>query len=162
MRAPAERMSSPWSSFSAEGMAREGLVWEHGPNVSAGANSADSHYEPTVASSKPIRTGDFVLIDIWGKVNRPDACYYDITWTGVVGREPTAREQMVFETVRNARDAAVNAVKEAFARKQSDRRMAGRRRLPRRDRTGRARGLVHAPNRAQHRPGAARQRREPR
>ena len=101
--------------FLAEGMSREGLVWEHGPNVSAGANSADSHYEPTVASSKPIRTGDFVLIDIWGKVNRPDACYYDITWTGVVGREPTAREQMVFETVRNARDGAVNVVKEAFA-----------------------------------------------
>jgi Xaa-Pro aminopeptidase len=101
--------------FLAEAMGREGLVWEHGPNVSAGANSADSHYEPTEASSKPIRKGDFVLIDIWGKLNRPDACYYDITWTGVVDREPTAREQMVFETVRNARDAAVNAVKEAFA-----------------------------------------------
>ena len=104
--------------FLAEGMAREGLVWEHGPNVSSGANSADSHYEPTVASSKPIRKGDFVLIDIWGKVNRPDACYYDITWTGVVDREPTAREQMVFETVRNARDAAVKAVKDAFAANQ--------------------------------------------
>jgi Xaa-Pro aminopeptidase len=104
-------------AFLAEAMGREGLVWEHGPNVSAGANSADSHYEPTVASSKPIRKGDFVLIDIWGKLNRPDACYYDITWTGVVDREPTAREQMVFETVRNARDAAVNVVKEAFAAK---------------------------------------------
>jgi Xaa-Pro aminopeptidase len=104
--------------FLAEAMEREGLVWEHGPNVSAGPNSADSHYEPTVASSKPIRKGDFVLIDIWGKVNRPDACYYDITWTGVVDREPTAREQMVFETVRNARDAAVHAVKDAFATKR--------------------------------------------
>jgi Xaa-Pro aminopeptidase len=104
--------------FLSEGMAREGLVWEHGPNVSCGPNSADSHYEPTVASSKPIRKGDFVLIDIWGKINRPDACYYDITWTGVVDREPTAREQMVFETVRNARDAAVKAVKDAFATNQ--------------------------------------------
>ena len=104
--------------FLAEGMAREGLVWEHGPNVSCGANSADSHYEPTVASSKPIRKGDFVLIDIWGKLNRPDACYYDITWTGVVDREPTAREQMVFETVRDARDAAVKTVKDAFAAKK--------------------------------------------
>ncbi|WP_245632274.1 M24 family metallopeptidase [Edaphobacter aggregans] len=104
--------------FLSEGMAREGLVWEHGPNVSCGANSADSHYEPTVASSKPIRKGDFVLIDIWGKLNRPDACYYDITWTGVVDREPTAREQMIFETVRNARDAAVKAVKDAFTSNQ--------------------------------------------
>jgi Xaa-Pro aminopeptidase len=101
--------------FLAEGMRREGLVWEHGPNVSSGPNSADSHYEPTAANSKPIRKGDFVLIDIWGKVNRPDACYYDITWTGVVGREPTPRQQMVFEVVRNARDAAVKVVEEAFA-----------------------------------------------
>lgn len=101
--------------FLSEAMGREGLVWEHGPNVSAGANSADSHYEPTAANSKSIRRGDFVLIDIWGKLNRPDACYYDITWTGVVDREPTAREQTVFETVREARDAAVKVVREAFS-----------------------------------------------
>jgi Xaa-Pro dipeptidase len=101
--------------FLAEAMGREGLVWEHGPNVSSGANSADAHYEPTAANSKPIRLGDFVLIDLWGKLNRPDACYYDITWTGVVDREPTAREQKIFEVVRDARDAAVKVVKEAFA-----------------------------------------------
>jgi Xaa-Pro dipeptidase len=51
-----------------EGMRREGIVWEHGPNVSAGANSADSHYEPAPESSKKIGRGDFVLIDIWGRV----------------------------------------------------------------------------------------------
>jgi Xaa-Pro aminopeptidase len=101
--------------FLSEGMRREGLVWEHGPNVSVGANSADSHYEPTALNSRPIGRGDFVLIDIWGKLDRQDACYYDITWTGVVDREPTAREQMVFETVREARDAAVRVVQEAFA-----------------------------------------------
>ena len=28
-------------------MRRDGIVWEHGPNVSVGPNSADSHYEPT-------------------------------------------------------------------------------------------------------------------
>ena len=42
----------------------------------------------------PIRRGDFVLIDIWGQVNQPGSCYYDITWTGVVDREPTEREQL--------------------------------------------------------------------
>jgi Xaa-Pro dipeptidase len=99
-----------------EGMRREGIVWEHGPNVSAGANSADSHYEPAPESSKKIGRGDFVLIDIWGRVaERPDACYYDITWTGVVDREPTEREQMVFDVVRNARDAAAELVAARFA-----------------------------------------------
>jgi Xaa-Pro aminopeptidase len=96
-------------------MRREGLVWENGPNVSANANSSDSHYEPTAERSSPIKEGDFVLIDIWGRVDKPGSIFYDITWTGVVGREPSEREQLVFETVRNARDAAIAAVEKAFA-----------------------------------------------
>jgi Xaa-Pro aminopeptidase len=102
-----------------QAMAREDLVWEHGPNVSAGPNSADSHYEPTAANSRPIRNGDFVLIDIWGKLaNDPTAVWYDITWTGVVGREPTEREQLIFTTVRDARNASIKAVQDAFAANQ--------------------------------------------
>jgi len=98
-----------------EAMRREGLVWENGPNVSANANSSDSHYEPTAERSAPIREGDFVLIDIWGRLEKPGSIFYDITWTGVVGREPTEREQSIFETVRNARDAAIATVEQAFA-----------------------------------------------
>jgi Xaa-Pro aminopeptidase len=98
-----------------EAMRREGLVWESGPNVSANANSADSHYEPTVEKSAAIHDGDFLLIDIWGRQNKPGSIFYDITWTGVLGREPADREQLVFETVRNARDAAVAIVERAFA-----------------------------------------------
>jgi Xaa-Pro aminopeptidase len=98
-----------------EAMRREGLVWEHGPNVSCGANSADSHYEPAGENSRPICRGDFVLIDIWAKLDQPAACYYDITWTGVVDREPTEREQAIFTTVRDARDAAIAKVQAAFA-----------------------------------------------
>ena len=98
-----------------EAMRREGLTWENGPNVSVNANSADSHYDATAEASLPIRVGDFLLIDIWARIDEPGSCYYDITWTGVVGREPTAREQLVFETVRNARDATVKVVQDAFA-----------------------------------------------
>jgi Xaa-Pro aminopeptidase len=105
--------------FLQEGLSRANLVWEHGPNVSAGPNSADSHYEPTAANSRPIGKGDFVLIDIWGKLaNDPAAVWYDITWTGVVDREPTEREQLIFTTVRNARDASIKAVQDAFAANQ--------------------------------------------
>jgi Xaa-Pro aminopeptidase len=101
-----------------EAMRREGLVWEHGPNVSCGPNSADSHYEPTAENSTAIRRGDFVLIDIWGKLDQPDSVYYDITWTGVVDREPTEREQQIFHTVRDARDAAIAKVQAAFAERR--------------------------------------------
>jgi Xaa-Pro aminopeptidase len=96
-------------------MADAGLVWEHGPNVSVNANSANSHYEPTAESHAPIRSGDFLLIDIWARPNRDATVFYDITWTGVVEREPTLQEQAVFDTVRNARDAAIAKVKRAFA-----------------------------------------------
>ncbi len=96
-------------------MRREGLIWADGPNVSVNANCSDSHYEPTAEHAAPIREGDFLLIDIWAKVDKPDSVYYDITWTGVVGREPTQKEQQVFETVLGARDAAIRAVENAFA-----------------------------------------------
>ncbi len=104
----------------AEALRREGLVWENGPNVSVGPNSADSHYEPTAERSRAIRNGDFLLIDIWGRQQKPladgkPAIHYDVTWTGVIGREPTEREQAVFAAVRAARDAAISLVENAFS-----------------------------------------------
>lgn len=109
--------------FLQNGIAKAGLWTDHGPNCSVGANSADSHYEPTKENSRTIQTGDFVLIDIWAKLAdesdatlpNPIAVWYDITWTGVVGREPTDREQLIFNTVRDARDAAIEAVQRAYA-----------------------------------------------
>jgi Xaa-Pro dipeptidase len=101
-----------------DAMRHANLTWENGPNVSVNENSADSHYEPEAESAKEIRDRDFVLIDIWARRNRPGTCYYDITWTGVVGREPTEHEHKVFDTVRSARDAAIATVSEAFANHQ--------------------------------------------
>ncbi len=98
-----------------EAMRRAGIAEGYGPNVSVNANSSDSHYEPTSTVSKPIREGDFLLIDIWGRMDRPGTCFYDITWTAVVGREPNERERQVFSLVAQARDAAIKTVQEAFA-----------------------------------------------
>jgi Xaa-Pro dipeptidase len=101
-----------------EAMRRQNLVWENGPNVSVNANSSDSHYEPTADRSSAIREGDFVLIDIWGRLDQPNSVFYDITWTGVVGREPAEAEQRVFSTVTRARDAAIETVQKAFTAEQ--------------------------------------------
>ncbi len=97
-----------------EAMHRAGLTTDHGPNVSVNENSSDSHYEPLPQSSRPIVQGSFLLIDIWARQNRPASCWYDITWTGVVGREPTEQERVVFAVVRDARDAAIQTVRSAF------------------------------------------------
>jgi Xaa-Pro dipeptidase len=102
---------------------KAGLWTDHGPNCSAGPNSADSHYEPTRETSRILRNGDFILIDIWAKLadagdpKQPDptAIWYDITWTGVIGRDPTPREQLIFNTVRDARNAAIETVQRAYA-----------------------------------------------
>ena len=56
-----------------------------------------------------------MLIDLWAKLDQPDAVYYDITWTGVVDRDPTERERVVFDKLRGARDAAIRTVEAAFA-----------------------------------------------
>jgi len=105
-----------------EAFRREGIVTDDPVNVSVNGNSGDPHYEPTAERSAKITAGDFVLLDIWGKKNRPDAVYYDITWTGFVGKSPSDRQREVFKIVRGARDAAVKAVQSAIA---AGKKMAG-------------------------------------
>jgi len=94
-----------------EAFRREGIVTDDPPNVSVGVNSGDPHYEPAAERSSDIKPGDFVLLDIWGKKNRPQAVYYDITWTGVIGTAASERQREIFEIVRGARDAGINTVK---------------------------------------------------
>jgi len=96
-----------------EAFNREGLATCDPPNVSVNGHSGDPHYEPTSATSAPIKPGDFVLLDIWAKLAESDSVYYDITWTGAVGT-PTNKQREVFEVVRGARDTGINTVKQAF------------------------------------------------
>jgi Xaa-Pro aminopeptidase len=98
-----------------EAFRRENLVADDLPVVAVNANSGNPHYAPEPGNSKPIRQGDFVLLDIWAKKNTPEAVYYDITWTGFVGKSPSDRMQEVFNIVRQARDIGVETVCEAVA-----------------------------------------------
>ena len=98
-----------------EAFGRENLVADDLPVVAVNANSGNPHYAPNPENSKPIRQGDFVLLDIWAKENTPDAVYYDITWTGFVGKSPSDRMREIFNIVREARDIGVKTVREAVA-----------------------------------------------
>jgi Xaa-Pro aminopeptidase len=98
--------------------AEEGLVVDHGPIVGVNANSSDQHYEPTEETTSPIRSGDWVLLDMWAKLDRPDAVVYDITWTGYCGDQPTDEMRRVFATVIGARDAAIRCVQQAVEAKR--------------------------------------------
>ena len=54
-----------------------------------------------------------MLLDLWGKLDRPGAVYADITWVGYTGRAVPDRFVRAFAAVRNARDAAVALVEQA-------------------------------------------------
>lgn len=95
--------------------ARNGVLTDHGPICAVGPHSGDPHYEPTAATDAPIRAGDFVLIDLWAKLDRPRAVYSDLTRTGFVGTEVPAKYTEVFHIVAAARDAAIAAVRDAYA-----------------------------------------------
>ncbi len=98
-----------------EAFRRENLVTDDPPIVAVNANSGNPHYEPHASHPVPIREGDFVLLDVWAKKNTPGAVYYDITWTGFVGKSPSERQRQVFGVVTGARDAGVKKVQDAIA-----------------------------------------------
>jgi Xaa-Pro dipeptidase len=98
-----------------EAFARENLVTDDPPIVAVNANAGNPHYEPRAEKSAPIREGDFVLLDVWAKKNTLNAVYYDITWTGFVGKAPSGRMREIFTIVRDARDAGIKTVQDAVA-----------------------------------------------
>ena len=88
---------------------RAGLFTDHGPNVSVGPNAANPHYEPSESTTRPIAEGDVVLIDLWA--TEPNGIYADQTWMGTVGT-PSSEVVKVWQTVRDARDAAIALVRQ--------------------------------------------------
>ena len=82
---------------------------DHGPNVSAGANAANPHYEPTADAPRLIRDGDILLIDLWAReeTNLPFA---DQTWMASLG-QPSSEAITIWNAVRGARDAAIDLVR---------------------------------------------------
>jgi Xaa-Pro aminopeptidase len=92
-----------------------GLITDHGPDVAVNANASNPHYNPTEERCAEIKRGDLVLLDMWAKLDVPDGVYYDITWVGYCGEQPTPAMEKVFGIVRNAREKAIARVKAAVA-----------------------------------------------
>src|ERR1700685_1704925 len=105
-----------------EAFRRENLLTDDPPIVAVNANAGNPHYEPHSSHPVPIREGDLVLLDVWGKKDIPAAVYYAITWMGFVGAAPSHRMLEIFGIVRDARDAGVRTVLDGI---NAGRRMAG-------------------------------------
>jgi len=92
-----------------------GLTTYSPPIVAVGPHSGDPHYEPRPDRDTPIRRGDFVLIDLWAKLDAPRAVYSDLTRVGYVGDTVPPAYEDIFRIVARARDAAIERVRGAFA-----------------------------------------------
>ena len=97
---------------------RHGLTTYHPPIVGVGPHSGDPHYEPVPMHDSQIREGDFVLVDLWAKMDKPRGVYSDITRVGYMGKTVPAEYTKVFDVVAAARDAGVECVRAAFRAKR--------------------------------------------
>jgi Xaa-Pro dipeptidase len=93
---------------------KRGLVTFSDPNCSVNANSANPHYEPTKEINTELHEGDYVLLDLWAKKDKPRSVYADITWMGYLGEIVTNEFENIFQIVKGGRDAALNAVRSSF------------------------------------------------
>ena len=93
-----------------------GLVFNEPPIVGFGANSAQPHYEPRPGADAVLKKGDLVLLDLWAGRTRTTV-FADQTWIAFAGSRVPPQVQEVWETVRQARDAAIEVIGRA-AREQ--------------------------------------------
>lgn len=89
-----------------------GLVFDTLPIVAFGPNSANPHYEPHPGRDAALQPGQVVLLDLWAG-RRLGTVFADQTWIGFAGAPVPAKVQRVWETVRAARDAAVQTILDA-------------------------------------------------
>ena len=91
------------------------MITDHPAIVAVGANSGSPHYEPQPKADSVINEGDFVLLDAWGKLEKPRSVFADYTRVGFVGRRVPGEYADIFRIVAEARDAGVAVVRDAMA-----------------------------------------------
>src|SRR6266404_3659614 len=92
------------------------LMADEGPDVAVGPNASDPHYGPVEGKSSPIREGELLLLDVWAKKKTRGSVYYDVTWTGFLGKKVPDEYAKVFNVVREARDKAINLILSSIAK----------------------------------------------
>ncbi len=87
-----------------------GLVSDSRPVVAAQENAGDPHYLPTPARHRSLGEDEILLLDLWGKLDRPGAVFADITWMGYTGATVPTRYASAFDVICDARDTAIDLV----------------------------------------------------
>src|SRR5690606_5853561 len=74
---------APMRAWVPEALAARGCAVGADCIVANGVNAADPHYAP-VGDGDPLRRGDLILLDLWGKES-DDSVYADQTWMAYLG-----------------------------------------------------------------------------
>ncbi len=88
------------------------LLTDHPPIVAGGPHSGNPHFAPEPSTDRELGVGEFVLIDLWSKRNRPGAVFSDITKNAYVGSRIPTGIAKVFKIVAEARDAGIALVRD--------------------------------------------------
>jgi len=94
---------------------KRNYITDSDPIVGVNENSANPHYSPDSTTFKEITKSDFVLIDLWAKLNKPSGVWSDITWVGYVGEDIPEKYINVFNIVKKSRDAGFEFISKRFA-----------------------------------------------
>jgi Xaa-Pro dipeptidase len=92
----------------------QGLVFDEPPIVAFAGNAAKPHYVPQAGNDAALQQGDVILLDLWAGRSRTTV-FADQTWVGYAGSRPPHRVLEVWQTVRQARDAALETIRQAAA-----------------------------------------------
>jgi Xaa-Pro dipeptidase len=92
----------------------QGLVFDDPPIVAFAGNTAKPHYVPHAGNDAALQKGDVILLDLWAGRSRTTV-FADQTWIAYAGSRPPTRVLEVWRTVRHARDAAIETIRQAAA-----------------------------------------------
>jgi Xaa-Pro aminopeptidase len=101
------------AEFIRDRFTKRNLKTPDGPVVAINAHAADPHFEPTESNSLSMQKGDWLLIDLWGRIEDEPSVCADITWTAYIGDKVPSKHREVFNTVIGSRDAAVSLLEKA-------------------------------------------------
>ena len=87
-----------------------GMFLDHGPIVGFGPNAAIPHYDPQPGADRTLGADEVVLLDLFAGMHA-GAVFADQTWMGFSGSTVPARVSEVWRVVRDARDAAIAALR---------------------------------------------------
>lgn len=92
----------------------EGLVADDPPAVAVNDHAGDPHFTTRAEHDRALKRGDLLMIDAWGKRSEPGSVYADYTQVAMIDSSVPDKHAEVFAVVRDARDAAIEAVRRAL------------------------------------------------